>query len=145
MANRSPDDNALNDTLPEAIHLALRTDLYQATKGDSFVVITLAVPKKDTPSAALVGFARLIPYAADMKPLTLAATDSFGPAEPENSDPGAAFLLLQAGIGAHPGRYSLLAGVRDPASGKIGMVRQPVEVTNFTSNSSAEHGDLLLS
>lgn len=127
------DDNALNDTLPEAVHLTLRTDLYQATKGDSFLVITLAVPKKDATSAALVGFARLIPYAADMKPVTLAAADSFGPAEPENSDPGATFLLFQAGTGAHPGRYSLLAGVRDPASGKIGMVRQPLEVTNFAS------------
>ena len=127
------DDNALNDTLPEAVPLTARTDLYQATKGDSYLVITLAVPKKEATSAALVGFARLIPYAADMKPVTLAAADSFGPAEPENSDPGNPFLLLQAGVGAHPGRYSLLAGVKDPASGKIGMVRQPLEVTNFST------------
>jgi GWxTD domain-containing protein len=127
------DDNALNDTLPEAIHLSLRTDLYQATKGDSFLLITLAVPKKDAPSASLVGFARLIPYAADMKPITLASADSFGPAEPENSDLGTSTLLFQAGVGAHPGKYSLLAGVRDPASGKVGILRQPLEVTNFAT------------
>ena len=125
------DDNTLNDTLPEAIHLKVRADLFQATKGDSFLLITLAVPKQEAPSAALVGFARLIPYAADMKPVTLAAADSFGGAEPENSDPAATFLLYQAGVGAHPGKYSLLAGVRDPASGKIGMVRQPLEVASF--------------
>jgi GWxTD domain-containing protein len=125
------DDNALNDTLPEAIHLKVRTDLFQATKGDSYLLITLAVPKQEATSAALVGFARLIPYATDMKPVTLAAGDSFGAAEPENSGPAATFLLYQAGVGAHPGKYSLLAGVRDPASGKIGMLRQPLEVASF--------------
>ena len=127
------DDNALNDTLPEAIHLTARADIYQATKGDSFLLITLAVPKKDAAAGPLVGFARLIPYTADMKPVTLASADSFGPAEPENSNPGATVLLFQAGVGAHPGKYSLLAGVRDPASGKVGMLRQPLEVTNFTT------------
>ena len=129
------DDNALNDTLPSAIPFQVRTDLYQATKGDSFLVLTVAIRKKDAGGTSLVAFARLIPYAGDMKPLTLAAADSFAPAQPENSDAPNSWLLFQGAVGAHPGRYTLLAGVRDPASGKLGMVRQPLEVTNFSTGS----------
>jgi len=127
------DENELNETLPATIPLLVRSDFYQATRGDSFVVITLAVQTKDAGGASLVGFARLIPYAAEMKPLTLAAADSFSPAQPENSEGGASMQLFQGAHGAHPGKYSLLAGIRDPASGKLGMVRLPVEVTSFSS------------
>ncbi|HEV8375901.1 MAG TPA: GWxTD domain-containing protein [Candidatus Polarisedimenticolia bacterium] len=129
------DDNALNDALPSAVPFQVRTDFYQATKGDSFVVLTFAVARKDAGGAPLVVFARMVPYASDMKPITLAAANSFGPAEPENSDPNSVWLTFQAGVGAHPGRYSLLAGVRDPATGKLGMVRQPFEVPSYSSQS----------
>ena len=126
------DDNALNDALPTAIPFAVRVDLYQATKGDSFVVITLAAARKDVEGASPIGFARLIPYSSETKPVTLAAADSFGPAQPENNSPGASAVMFQAGVGAHPGKYSLLVGLRDPASGKLGMVRQPLEVPSYT-------------
>jgi len=126
------DDNAVSDSLPSAIPFSARADFYQATKGDSFVVITIAVAKKDAGGASLVGFARLIPYSSDTKAITLAAADSFAPALPENSEAGATTLLFQSGVGSHPGKYSLLAGLRDPASGKIGLVRQPMEVPSFS-------------
>jgi hypothetical protein len=70
-----------------------------------------------------------------MKPITLAAANSFSAAEPENSDPNSAWLYFQAGVGAHPGRYSLLAGIRDPATGKLGLQRQPFEVPGYSSAS----------
>jgi GWxTD domain-containing protein len=131
--SRILDEQALSDTLPTAFPVTLRADMYQATKGDTFVLVTLGVPKKGAEGASLVAFARLIPYTADQTPITLAAADSFAPAEPENSDAGETMLVFQGGAGAHPGRYSILAGVRDPASGKIGLVRQPLEVGDLSS------------
>lgn len=129
------DDNGLNDSLPSAIPFQVRTDFYQATKGDTFVVLTFAVARKDAGATPLVAFARLAPYASEMKPVTLAAASSFAAAEPENSDPNSAWLYFQAGVGAHPGRYSLLAGIRDPATGKLGLQRQPFEVPGYSSGS----------
>ncbi len=131
--SRILDEQALSDTLPTAYPVLLRTDLYQATKGDTYVLVTLGVPKQDAAGAPLVAFARLIPYSADQAAVTLAAADSFTPAQPENTDPAETMLVFQGGAGAHPGRYSILAGLRDPASGKIGLVRQPVEIPVLSS------------
>jgi GWxTD domain-containing protein len=120
------DGAAGSDLLPSAIPLKVRADVFEAVKGDSFVVITLGVPRA-VGGASLVGFARLIPEAADARPVTLAAADSFAPADPENSDPNVPLLLFQGGAGVHPGRYTLLAGVRDPADGRVGILKQSVE------------------
>ena len=133
------DSLAGNDLLPSAIPLQVRTDIYQATKGDSFVAVTLGVPRPDAGSGSLVGFARFIPEAADAAPVTLAASDSFAPAEPENADPAAGLLLYQGGSGLHPGRYTLLAGARDPESGKVGVVKMPLDIPKY------EGGALMLS
>ena len=131
--SRILDENALSDTLPTAFPVSLRTDLYQATKGDTFVLVTLGVPKQDAAGASMVAFARLIPYSADQAAVTLAAADSFAPAQPENADPAETMLVFQGGAGAHPGRYSILAGICDPASGKMSLVRQPVEIPDLSS------------
>ena len=133
------DSLAGNDLLPSAIPIQVRTDIYQATKGDSFVTVTLGVARPDAGSGSLVCFARFIPEAADAAPVTLAAPDSFAPAEPENADPASSVLVYQGGSGLHPGRYTLLAGARDPESGKVGVVKLPLDVPKY------EGGNLMLS
>jgi len=133
------DSLAGNDLLPSAIPIQARADIYQATKGDSFVAVTLGLARPDAGSGNVVGFARFIPEAADAAPVTLAASDSFAPAEAENADPAAGVLLYQGGSGLHPGRYTLLAGIRDPESGKVGVVKMPLEVPKY------EGGTLMLS
>ncbi len=128
------DSVAGSELLPSAIPVQIHTDLYEATKGDSFAAVTLGVPRTDAGAGTLVGFARFLPDAPDVKPVTLAAADSFSPADPENSDPASPVLVYQGGVGLHPGHYTLLAGVRDPASGKVGVVRQPLEVPKYEGN-----------
>jgi len=133
------DSLAGSDLLPSAIPLQVRTDIYEATMGDSFVAVTLGVARPDAGSGNLVSFARFIPDAVDVAPVTLAASDSFAPAEAENADPEGGVLLYQGGSGLHPGRYTLLAGTRDPESGKLGVVRVPLDVPKY------EGGTLMLS
>ena len=133
------DSMAGNDLLPSAIPLQVRPDIYQATRGDSFVTVTLGVARSDAGSANLVGFARFIPDAPDVAPVTLAAPDSFAAAEAENADPAAGMLLWQGGSGLHPGRYTLLAGIRDPGSERMSIVRMPLDVPKY------EGGNLMLS
>jgi GWxTD domain-containing protein len=132
------DSLAGSELLPSAIPLQVRTDVYEATKGDSFAVVTLAVPRADAGSP-LVGFARFAAESGDVRAVTLAAPDSFLPAEPENADPSSSVLVFQGGAGLHPGRYILLAGIRSPATGKAGVVKQSIEVPKY------EGGDLVLS
>jgi GWxTD domain-containing protein len=128
------DSLAGNDLLPSAIPIQVRTDIYQATKGDSFVVVTLGVARSDAGTGNLVGFARFVSEAPDVAPITLAAADSFAPAEAENADPANLLLVYQGGTGLHPGRYTLLAGARDPESGKAGVVKLPLEVPKYEAS-----------
>lgn len=128
------DQAASAATLPTDIPLSARTDIYAATRGDSFVTVTLGVPRGQAPEANLVGFARFVPESPDVRPITLAAQDSFAPAEAENAAASSRMLLFQGGTGLHPGRYTLTAGVRDPASGKVGILRQPLEVPAYTES-----------
>ncbi|HEV8334889.1 MAG TPA: GWxTD domain-containing protein [Candidatus Polarisedimenticolia bacterium] len=132
------DSLAGSDLLPTAIPLQVRTDVYQATKGDSFAVVTLAVARADAGSP-LLGFARFAAESGDVRAVTLAAPDSFLPAETENADPSSSVLLFQGGAGLHPGRYILLAGVRSPETGKAGVVKQSIEIPKY------EGGGLALS
>jgi len=120
-----------SDALPNAIPTQVRTDMYEAIGGDVYVVITLGIPRTPDVGAGLVGFARITPQSGTGNPVTLAEADSFGPADPENSDSASALLLFQGGASLHPGSYALLAGVRDPASGKVGMIRQPFEAPAY--------------
>jgi GWxTD domain-containing protein len=133
------DSLAGSDLLPSAIPLQARVDLYQATKGDSFAVVTLALSRSDAGAGSPVGFARFVPDAAEAKRVTLAAADSFAPAEPENQDPAGSSLLFQGGAGLHPGHYTVFAGLRDPQSGKVGVVKQSLDVPKY------EGADLVLS
>jgi GWxTD domain-containing protein len=116
---------------PSDIAVRLQADIYEAQKGDSFVAVTLGVPRGEAPESSLVGFARFVPDSPDVQPVTLAAADSFEPAAAENSDAANPLLLFQGGAGLHPGRYTLLAGIHDTASGKVGIVRQPLEVPSY--------------
>ncbi|HMC83096.1 MAG TPA: GWxTD domain-containing protein [Candidatus Polarisedimenticolia bacterium] len=118
-------------SLPSDLPLLVRTDIYEAIGGDSFVAITAGIPREAASGGPLVVFARVIPE-GDATPVTLAAADSFSGADPENGDPASRHLLFQGGTGLHPGRYSLVVGVRNPQSGKVGMVRQPLEVPSYS-------------
>jgi GWxTD domain-containing protein len=120
-----------SDLLPTALRLQARTDIYEATKGDSYVVVTLGVARADAGTGNLVAFARFIPEAPDAKPVTLAAADSFAPAEAENAKADSSMFLYQGGSGLHPGRYTLLAGCRDPQSGKVGVLKEPLEIPKY--------------
>jgi hypothetical protein len=119
------------DPLPSALKPQTRTDIYEATKGDSYVVVTLGVARAEAGAGNLVAFARFIPEAPDAKPVTLAAADSFVPAEAENASPDSSMLLYQGGTGLHPGRYTLLAGCRDPQSGKVGVIKEALEIPKY--------------
>lgn len=125
------------DLLPSDIPLQVRTDVYEATKGDSFVAVTLGTPKGSTPGAGLVGFARFIPEAPGTQAVTVASPGSFAPAGAENDDPSNRLLLFQGGAGLHPGRYTLVAGLRDPGTGKAGIQRLPVEAPAFAAGGLA--------
>ena len=133
------DSLAGSDLLPSALPVVVHADIYQATKGDSFVAVTLGVPRQEAGGGSLVGFARFIPEAADVRPVTLASSDSFAPAEAENADATSGMLVFQGGAGLHPGRYTLLTGMRNPESGKVGVVKQSLDVPKY------EGGALILS
>lgn len=112
------------------IPIAARLDFFKTKDAGTLGTLTLAVKKPAQGEISPVVAARLT--GPDEKvALKLEKDDSFT-AAPENAAvPAGADLLYQAGHDLAPGKYSLVAALKDPGTGDSGFVLQNVEVPDF--------------
>jgi GWxTD domain-containing protein len=128
-------DALLSESPPEAtVPISARLDFYKTKDADTFATVTIAVDVEGIEDDLLVA-ARFIKEGMEGDEesfISLDAEDSFSPAE-ENDYGGIRSLVFQAGHNLEPGAYSLAAAIKDPSTGKVGLIRQKLDSPDFRS------------
>ena len=133
------DSLAGSDLLPSAIPLQVRTDIYEATMGDSFVAVTLGVARPDAASGNLVGLPGSSPMPSTSLRSPWPPPTASPPPKRRTPTRRRAFSSIREAPASIPAATPCLPGPRDPESGKMGVVRVPLDVPKY------EGGTLMLS
>ena len=112
----------------DPIPVELRTDYYQASDGTTYAAFTLSPGSDAGEIDAPVPFGAIVSLDDAAVSYPLNREDQFAAAGPEA--PG----TFQTGLGLDPGRYRVLFGLRDPASGRVGTHRENIRVANLTAD-----------
>lgn len=108
------------------IGVATRLDFYKTQGPETLTTLTVELEGSGSQiilAAQLVDMDEKVAVSFDDE-------DSFAPAGEEAAGPSTVF---QAAHNVAPGSYSMVTAVRDAGSGKIGWVREDIEVPDFTT------------
>lgn len=125
-------DAALAEGAPEpTLPISARLDFYKTKEADTFATVTVSVGEGGEAGDPPIVAARLQKEGEEGESVALEAEDSFAPAAEVDKPATGGDLLFQAGRNVPAGEYSLAAVVKDPATGKIGVVKQAVIAPDF--------------
>ena len=120
---------------PTDVPFQVHNDTYAAVDGTTLVVTTIEVPRDaahGSGSEAILPFARLMPDAADAKPINLTGALPFVPA-PAADGPASSFVY-QARTNLKPGAYHMTVVVEDKVvKGQMGTLHQPFTVPDYSA------------
>lgn len=140
-----PPDAILNELVTteayfDAIPFKTEVNYFQARDGSTYTTITLGVPSasvfyttirgKDRPDVRV--FARLLDPDDGTVVQNLAADGIFKPSFDNDSVSIDGTLIFQAAVNVVPGRYTLLVGLEDRASSRVGTSRKLIVIPDLT-------------
>jgi len=128
-------DEALAEGAPAAdLPISARLDFYKTKEADTFATVTVSVDGDAGTGDAPIVAARLSKEGDEAQSVALEAEDSFAPAADADKAVTGGGRLFQGGKNVPAGEYTLSAVVKDPASGKIGLVTRQVVAPDFHSD-----------
>lgn len=119
----------LSEAPPDpAIDLTTRIDFYKTREEDTFATLTVSV--KDAGDSPIIA-ARLVGRDEEVA-ARLEEDGAFSEAEGSAGGVEGTDAIFQGAHNLSPGMYSLITAVKDPASGRLGIHRQEVEVPDYS-------------